>query len=300
MPLADYCRDFEPGLALGNMAELDSLLAQAIAAPVMRLHASLEEIRSDPVKRAEQYRAVGIFIDQHCHVLLALWDGDGKDMAAGGTAEVVTFKQNGIPLTVSGSARESLDASEIGPVIEVVTPRMKETSAAGQVAVRPWGRAVIKRYRGGAVRQTWRAVVEFFEHLMRRDDARGEFLAPDERRELEVLGEFRGSIDLTTKFNRDAAPLEISRRAGAPGPKPRLSFHRARSFRRRCGSQGSHGYGPAVVSSLRDGRHSGAGKAIAIKWDWKLLFGFGFVAFCCFAMFTHAGYLIFHSSPRIS
>ena len=66
MPLADYRRDFEPGLAPGNMAELDSLLAQAIAAPVMRLHASLEEIRSDPVKRAEQYREVGIFINQHC------------------------------------------------------------------------------------------------------------------------------------------------------------------------------------------------------------------------------------------
>ena len=149
MPLEEYRRDFEPGLKSGNMAEFDALFSQAIAAPVMPLHASLEAIRADGKKRAEQYRAVGIFITQHCHVLLALWDGDDQDMAAGGTAEVVTFKRGGIPLMVSGSPRASLDASEVGPVIEIVTPRMKETSSAKEVAIRPWGRAVITRHRGG-------------------------------------------------------------------------------------------------------------------------------------------------------
>jgi hypothetical protein len=294
MPLADYRRDFEPGLAPGNMAELDSLLAQAIAAPVMRLHASLEEIRSDPVKRAEQYREVGIFIDQHCHVLLALWDGDGKDMAVGGSAEVVTFKQNGIPLTVSGSARESLDASEIGPVIEVVTPRMKETSAAGQVAVRPWGRAVIKRYRGGAVRQKWRAVVEFFEHLLRREleDERGK-VPPDERRELEVWENFEALIDLTTKFNRDAAPLEKF-----PAGRARLAQSLDYLFTEPGASAADAGAkGHAMDTAPRWCRLYAMADTLALekqsqfKWDWKLLFGFGFVAFCCFAMFTHAGYL---------
>ena len=27
------------------------------------------------------------------------------------------------------------------------------------------------------------------------------------------------------------------------------------------------------------------------KWDWIVLFGLGFAAFFCFAMFTHAGYV---------
>src|SRR5262249_1012678 len=108
-PLEEYRRDFDPGLKPGNIAEFDELFAKAVAGPVMPLRGtSLEQIRSDPKKRAQQYRAVGVFIAQHCHVLLALWDGDGKDVAAGGTAEVVLFKRDGIPLTVSGSARACL------------------------------------------------------------------------------------------------------------------------------------------------------------------------------------------------
>src|SRR5262249_55880228 len=146
-------RDFEPGLKSGNVDEFDSLLAQAVAAPVMPLYGkSLEAVQTDPAQRAAQYRKVGIFINQHCHVLLALWDGNDKDMAVGGTAEVVSIKRNGLPFAISGSARESLDASEIGPVIEVVTPRMKQTGSVDGVAVRPWGPAVIARYRGGVLR----------------------------------------------------------------------------------------------------------------------------------------------------
>src|SRR6516164_1664663 len=99
MPLDEYRHDFEPGLKPGNIAEFDELFAQAIAAPVMPLRGtSLEAVRTDRAKRAEQYRAVGIFITQHCHVLLALWDGDAANPAAGGSAEVVGFKRDGIPL----------------------------------------------------------------------------------------------------------------------------------------------------------------------------------------------------------
>lgn len=171
MPIEEYRRDFEPGLKPGNIAEFDALLAQAVAAPVMPLHGtSLEALRGDGSKRAEQYRAVGIFIAQHCHVLLALWDGDDKEMAVGGTAEVVTFKRNGIPPIVSGSPRASPAASEIGPVIEIVTPRTKATSTADAVAVRRWGREA-------------------------------------ERRELEAWERFQGVIDLTRRFNRAAAAL---------------------------------------------------------------------------------------------
>src|SRR5882672_3617359 len=52
MPLAEYRRDFEPGLKPGNVAEVDSLLEQASAAPVMPLHGtSLEALRTDHARR---------------------------------------------------------------------------------------------------------------------------------------------------------------------------------------------------------------------------------------------------------
>jgi hypothetical protein len=295
MPLAEYRRDFEPGLKPGNVAEFDSLLTQAIAAPVMPLHgASLEAVRTDRKARNEQYRAVGIFITQHCHVLLALSDGDQRDPSPGGTAEVVRFKRDGIPLMISGSPRASLDASEVGPVIEVVTPRAKPTSLAGSVEVRPWGRAVINRYRGGVVRRARRAIAAFVGHLMvhGHEDERGKLPGPD-RRELETWESFEALIDLTIKFNHDAAALE-----GSPSGARRLAQSLDQLF-----------IAPGTPAADPDAK--GHATAFALFWcrlyaiadtlaldrqaqfkrDWKLLFGVGFIAFLCFAMFTHAGYI---------
>jgi Ca2+/Na+ antiporter len=296
MPIEEYRRDFEPGLKPGNMAEFDALLAQAIAAPVMPLHASLEAIRADGKKRAEQYRAVGIFITQHCHVLLALWDGDDQDMAAGGTAEVVTFKRDGIPLMVSGSPRASLDASEVGPVIEIVTPRMKEGSSAKEVAVRPWGRAVITSYRGGIAQRSFRRVGEFFAHLLRREpeDERSK-LSPHDRRELATWESFEALIDLTVKFNRDAAALERTADGATrltqsidylftdPGAAAADSDAKGRAMH--VAPLWCRLY--ALADTLALERQS------EFKRDWKVLFGVGFTAFFCFAMFTHAGYLAY-------
>ncbi len=296
MPLDEYRRDFEPGLKPGNIAEFEALLAQAIAAPVIPLHGtSLETLRADRQKRAEQYRAVGIFITQHCHVLLALWDGDDKDMAAGGSAEVVTFKRGGIPLIVSGSPRASLDASEIGPVIDIVTPRVKETSATDQVAVRPWGKAVIRRYRGGVIRRGWRRVAEFVAHLSRREieDERPSLPIKD-RRELETWESFEALIDLTRHFNREAASL-----AKKPDGPARMAQSIDYLFTDPDGG---------IVEDVDAKKHAmdlaplwcrlyAIADTLALerqgqfKWDWKLLFGFGFIAFFCFAMFTHAGHV---------
>jgi hypothetical protein len=295
LPLEEYRRDFEPGLKPGNMAEFDVLFAQAIAAPVMPLHApSLDAIRADGEKRAEQYRAVGIFITQHCHVLLALWDGDSDDMATGGTAEVVTFKRNGIPLMVSGSPRASLDASEVGPVIEMVTPRMKEASSVKEVAVRPWGRAVATRYRGGFVRRSWRRVAGFFAHLLggEVEDERDK-LSPHDRRELETWDNFEALIDLTVKFNRDAAALgrttdgtvRLTQSIGYlfTDPGAAAADADAKSRAMQVAPLWCRLY--ALADTLALERQS------QFKRDWKVLFSLAFIAFVCFAMFTHAGYL---------
>src|SRR5262249_6627182 len=214
MPIDEYRRDFEPGLKPGNAAEFDGLLAQAIAAPVVPFTPgnSLAAIGADSAKREEQYRAVGLFIAQHANVLIALWDGDGATMHTGGTAEVVAFKRRGIPLDIRGSARASLDASEIGPVIHVVTPRQRETSAADIVSVQPWGHAVVRRCLGAWAQRALDAVTSFVANVFGREIADWrERLSERERRELESWETFEALTKLTRTFNRDAA------RISAPG-----------------------------------------------------------------------------------
>jgi hypothetical protein len=297
LPPDEYRRDFEPGLKPGNIAEFEQLLAQAISAPVMPFTPgnSLDAVRADGKKRAEQYRAVGIFITQHCQVLLALWDGNTEDMAAGGSAEIVTFNREGIPLTVSGSPRASLDASEIGPVIEIVTPRLKAGSPADQVAVRPWGKDVTQRHRGSVVERAARRMSEFVAHLFRRDveDERSKLSIKD-RRELETWEHFEALLELTHQFNQDAVELEQK-----PDGPQRVTRSIDHLFTDPDGG---------TVESIDAKQHAseraplwcrlyGTADTLALdrqaqfKLDWQLLFGLGFIAFFCFAMFTHAGYV---------
>jgi hypothetical protein len=221
-------------------------------------------------------------------------------MAAGGTAEVVTFKRNGIPLAVSGSARESLDASEVGPAIEVVTPRMKDTSRAKEVVVRPWGRAIIKRHRGGIIRRGLRHVAAFLAHFFHRDfgDARSK-LPIDQRRELEAWESFEALIKLTRRFNRDVAVL-----AGSADGPARVAQSVTYLFSDADG--GTIGEVDAKVDAKTRAtelaplwcRLYAIADALAqerqrqFKWDWKYLFATAFVALVFFTLFTHGEKLV--------
>jgi hypothetical protein len=294
MPLEEYRRDFEPGLRPGNMTEFDELFAKAIAAPVMPLHGiSVEELRTNKDKRDAQYRELGIFITQHCHVLLALWDGSEKDISPGGAAEVVTFKRDGIPLKLSRSPRASLDASEIGPVIEVRIPRMKDADSPGEVAVRPWGKEIIKRYRGGIIRRSWCAAKAGIAYFFRRKREDQRFHLPAaERRELETWESFETLIGLSRHFNCDAASLQ--KRADGPA-RMEKSFDSLFSV-----SNGASAGDPdakkhaADVAPLWCRLHTIADvlaqeRQTRFRRDWRLLFLGGFIAFFCFALFAHAG-----------
>jgi hypothetical protein len=147
MPSDEYRRDFE---TTGSQIEFDELMGQSFTTRVMGFVPgnTPENVRGDPVCRAKQYRAVGVFIVQQCNVLIAMWDGN-DDRAMGGTAEVVAFKREGIPLSVNRTAGNSLDGSEIGPVIHLVTPRMKAGTAATRVSVLPWGADVASKPSDG-------------------------------------------------------------------------------------------------------------------------------------------------------
>ena len=219
-------------------------------------------------------------------------------MATGGSAEVVTFKRDGIPLKVSGSARVSLDASEVGPVIDIVTPRVKD----GEQGRSCRGSAVGQGRSSGATMAgscagAWRHAAAFAAHLFRRDieDERSG-LPVAERRELETWESFEALIDLTRQVQSRCRPRSTrhARRPGAHDAEHRLSVHRsarAASSKASTPRRTPWSLAPlwcrlyAIADTLALERQS------QFKWDWKLLFGFGFIAFFCFAMFAHAGYV---------
>ena len=115
-----------------------------------------------------------------------------------------------------------------------------------------------------------------------------------QRRELEIWENFEALIDLTRHFNRDANSL--AQRADGPA---RITQSINFLFTDPDGG---------TVEDLDAKKHAmdvaplwcrlyGIADALALerqsqfKWDWKLLFVFGFIAFFCFAMFTHAGHV---------
>ena len=293
LPREEYLRDFEPGLKPGNVAEFDALLAQAIAAPVMPFtHGnSPEAVRTNSKKRAEQYRAVGLFIIQHCNVLLAIWDGDETNMAVGGTAEVVKFTREGIPLEVSRSARASLDGSEIGPVVHVVAPRSKQSSPAREVTVQRWGHAVIDHYRGGALKRGFDRLLGFFGHLFRIEASDGRAQLSDaDRRELDAWETFGLLVALTRQFNHEAAAL-VSGKQGRAKIAQSLDY-----LFDGTDPQASEQSDPkhlALTLAPRWSRLYSISDALAsdcqtqFKRDWLWLFLLTFSAFVCFAMFSY-------------
>ena len=295
MPPAEYRRDFEPGLQPGNAVEFDALLAQAIAAPVIPFTPgnSSEAVRTDSRKRAEQYRAVGLFITRHSNILIAIWDGDESNMAIGGTAEVVKFTREGIPLEVSRSARASLDGSEIGPVVHVVAPRHKAASPAGEVAVARWGRAVVRHYRGGTVDRLWAYVGRFVGRLfgIERPDVRAQL--PDaRRRELDAWETFGVLIALTRQFNHEAASL-ASAKPGRARMAQSLEYLFDDPDPPAAGQTDPQQV--ALTLAPRWSRLYSISDILAhdcqtqFKRDWLALFTLTFGAFICFALFSLLG-----------
>jgi hypothetical protein len=214
-------------------------------------------------------------------------------MAAGGTAEVVKFTRDGIPLEVSRSARASLDGSEVGPVVHVVAPRRKDGPGAPGVGVKRWGRAVIGHYRGGALARATDAVGRFIGRLfgIENADIRAK-LSDAERRELDAWETFGLLITLTRQFNREAAALAAS---------PRGEKLMAQSFKFLFEDPDQQA--PATTdpkeAALRHAPRWSRLYTLAdtlasscqaqFRHDWLILFVLTFCAFVCFALFSHLG-----------
>lgn len=110
MESAEYEKDFSDSVLL----EFRSLLRQASSVFV----APDIELRHDK-SRDYAYRQAGIYLVQHCHVLLALWDGLPGESGCCGTAETVSFQLNR-----DYRAPDSLlNTPNEGIVLHIVTPR---------------------------------------------------------------------------------------------------------------------------------------------------------------------------------
>ena len=121
----DYEQDFSPE-ALERFAHHCERAGQVFVSP------STEPLPPDGVSRAYAFRQAGIYVASHCHVLLALWDGEPGKYGCG-TAETVDFALNGSYDPASGLSPRS-GSNEA--VIHLYTPRVESTEkTAGAVAV---------------------------------------------------------------------------------------------------------------------------------------------------------------------
>lgn len=143
-------------------------------------------------KRDLQYAQLGAFIAAHCHILLALWDGN-ENGASGGTAQIIRFHQEDyMPGFTAGERRSRLDDTddESDLVHHIVCSRNRSDGApapplrAGEAwwlssdHETPRTREMPVRY--GVV---LRRMVEFSQDVSRRhqliDDEPNELLARD-------------------------------------------------------------------------------------------------------------------------
>jgi len=88
MPLAEYEKDFTQPEALNQFREL-LVRSEIINLPLLG-ETRVEDLAHDPNARNLQYAQQGIFISNHCQILLALWDGKFLEQL-GGTSDVVNY-----------------------------------------------------------------------------------------------------------------------------------------------------------------------------------------------------------------
>ena len=123
---ADYERDFPE-----SVAEFHSILRRVPPEQVFVLppDASADAAQPTPHDLREKcYRAVGVFLAQQSHLLLALWDGHPTDSSAG-TSAVVRLMLDG-PSGMPEAGLRPLDAEDGGPVYHVHAPRTGDTQTA--------------------------------------------------------------------------------------------------------------------------------------------------------------------------
>ena len=115
MPVEEYAEDFS-GEALENLYALSEKSVSVIEAPY-----------TEPFKEGRDYlyRQAGIYVAEHCHVLMALWDGSEGTPGGCGTSSIALYKRGNL----SREAGEQLRHFE-GYVVQIMTPRAGDSDPA--------------------------------------------------------------------------------------------------------------------------------------------------------------------------
>jgi hypothetical protein len=168
VPATMYYDDFEDPQA---RATFDQQLAEAEVMELpLRPATEADAIAQAGHARDLQYAQAGIFASSHCHILLALWDGEPSGLL-GGTAQVVSFH-------LEGSMPEAIDRRQSAAVMLGLD---EETLVHHIAAGRRGGEPVAGPARwltSGSQRHPHERIPPAFDQVFRRH---AEFLADRER-----------------------------------------------------------------------------------------------------------------------
>lgn len=131
MEQSEYERDFSSAQSLSEFRSLLSEASQRIQLPPVAGVQS-DSLEQGGTARDRQYAQLGVFISNHCQVLLALWDNKPSD-AVGGTAQVVRYHLTGaMEGFVEGQAAADLLANnENDLVFHIACSRQQEKGEPG-------------------------------------------------------------------------------------------------------------------------------------------------------------------------
>jgi hypothetical protein len=107
LPRELYVEDFTDAVAHTRFEALCGQ-AEVMTLPVRKGH-SHREVGNPGTARDQQYAQAGVYIASHCHILLAIWDGQPSDRL-GGTAQIVRYHLRG---TLPGPPSEDRDPHHI-------------------------------------------------------------------------------------------------------------------------------------------------------------------------------------------
>jgi len=126
-----YVDDFDDA---GVHATFESLRKRAEVVLLPRLMEMPRHIVGSPgAARDRQYAKAGVYIASHCHVLLALWDGNEAN-GVGGTAQIVHYHLTGAlpgPTLRHQHLRHVLAGGDESLLYHIVCPRAGEAVAEG-------------------------------------------------------------------------------------------------------------------------------------------------------------------------
>jgi len=167
MPVELYEEDFH---AAGSREQFGRLLARAQVIGLPVPEADLDALRMPGARRDQRYLLGGLFVANHCHVLLALWDGRDQG-GTGGTAEVVRYYLGG-PLPGARRAgdnlRQMLAGDDDSLVLHFPAQRASQPAPTGHDAPRPaWITSAARRPLGGGMPPDYRRIFERMEAFER-------------------------------------------------------------------------------------------------------------------------------------